>query len=373
MVNILKKLSISNYHGFKDEITFDFSATKDYGYNSELVQNRIVRNALVYGKNGSGKSSLCKGIMDITLHLLDKEKDNSTPPHTYFYIGNEERIATFKYVFQFGKDEVEYHYKKSSPTEMVYEELLLNGKPQLVHNFNDETQNFISLKGATSLKTKGLQKSLSVIKYIYNNTIQPEDSIIEKLMTFVDGMLYFRSLQQANEYIGYKSGSERIEDAIINSKKLNEFKLFLDEMDLHYDLHPGKTVSGEQIIIAKFGNNAVDFQSIMSSGTKMLELFFYWSLEFNKLSFLVIDEFDAYYHYDVSQAILKLIYKYGNMQTVMSTHGITLMNNKITRPDCCYIIDNNTTVKNLCNSTEKTIRQINNLEKMYRDGEFSQD
>ena len=371
MENTLKRLSIANYHGFKNEITLDFSATKDYSYNVDLVQNKVVKNALIYGKNGSGKSSLCKAIMDITLHLLDKEKDSSTPPHTYFYIGNEEKIATFKYVFQFGKDEVEYCYKKSAPTEMVYESLVVNGKTQVIHDFVDESQNFIRLEEAATLQTKGLQKELSVIKYIYTNTIKQENSIIDKLFTFVSGMLYFRSLQQANEYIGYKVGSDKLEDAIIRAQKLSDFNKFLNDMDLHYDLHPAKMVTGEQIIIALIDKKPVDFQSIMSSGTKMLELFYYWSMEFEKLSFLVIDEFDAYYHYDTAQAILKLMYRYGNMQTVMSTHGITLMNNKITRPDCCYIIDSNTTVKNLCNCTEKTIRQINNLEKMYRDGEFT--
>ncbi len=372
MKGILKKVSITNYHGFKDKVTLDFSSTKDYEYNTHLIYDKIVKNALIYGKNGSGKSTLCKGLMDITLHLLDKQKDNSTLPHTYFYVGNDEKIATFEYVFQFGKDEVEYIYKKSSPMNMVYESLYVNGKVQVVHDFIDETNNFIKLEGASTLQTRGLQSSLSVIRYIYNNTIRQEDSIIEKIFNFVSGMLYFRSLQDANEYIGYKLGSERIEDAIIQSQKLGDFRIFLEEMGLVYDLHHARKVSGEQIIIAKFGKNAVDFQSIMSSGTKMLELFYYWSMDFDKLSFLVIDEFDAYYHHETAQAILNLIHKYGNMQSVISTHGITLMNNKITRPDCCYIINNNTEVKNLCNCTSKIIRQINNLEKMYREGDFTE-
>ena len=51
----------------------------------------------------------------------------------------------------------------------------------LVHNFIDEKDNFITIPGAENLRTKGLQKQLSVVKYIYNNTIQDENSVISKI------------------------------------------------------------------------------------------------------------------------------------------------------------------------------------------------
>ena len=39
------------------------------------------------------------------------------------------------------------------------------------NDFVDESKNFIKIPEAKNLRTKGLQKQLSVIKYIYNNTI----------------------------------------------------------------------------------------------------------------------------------------------------------------------------------------------------------
>jgi hypothetical protein len=80
--------------------------------------------------------------------------------------------------------------------------------------------------------------------------------------------------------------------------------------------------------------------------------------------------FDAYYHYQTAQAILKIINKFENMQAIITTHNMMLMNNEITRPDCCFILDNNE-IKALYQMTKKEIRQKNNLQKMYIDGEFS--
>ena len=45
------------------------------------------------------------------------------------------------------------------------------------------------------------------------------------------------------------------------------------------------------------------------------------------------------------------------------------MQNKLTRPDCCYIMTHNR-IASLFNSTDKEIREAHNLEKMYVNGAF---
>ncbi len=366
---MLKKFQVENYKGFKGTLTWDLSQTRDYGFNKGLVENKIVKKALIFGKNGSGKSNLCTAVMDITAHLLDAEKD-MVPQHIYTYVGNERDFASFTYLFQFGKDEVEYTYCKANLTELLFEMVCVNGKKVLVHNFVDERDNFIALGGAENLKTDGLQKQLSVVKYIYNNTIQKEDSIITKIMGFVQGMLFFRSLKEANQYIGYKLGGGLLHDIILENGKLEEFNAFLKHFELSYTLVPLKTMSGFLTIGAKFENgHVVEFESICSSGTKTLLLFYCWMLYFDHLTFLVIDEFDAYYHYETSEKVLEIIHSFENMQSAVSTHSVTLMNTKLTRPDCCFILDHNQ-IKNICNCTKKELRAAHNIEKLYRGGNF---
>lgn len=114
----------------------------------------------------------------------------------------------------------------------------------------------------------------------------------------------------------------------------------------------------------------VPFNCIISSGTKTIWLFYCWMLEFKNLSLLVIDEFDSFYHYLTAQSILKIINSYENLQAIITTHNITLMNNQITRPDCCFLINKNKILP-LSKLSNKEIREKNNLQNMYINNEFS--
>lgn len=369
---MLKKLEITNYKGFSKTMTWDLNIGKfsSKNYNSMLVKNKLPKLSTIYGNNGSGKSSLCTAIVDITNQLLDTEKD-MTPSHLYTYIGNDNLEAEFKYTFQFGKDNVVYHYKKTSPIELTYESLFLNGKEVIHHNFINETENFIKLKGAQNLRTNGLRRQLSVIKYIYNNTIQDDNSIIAKLIKYVSGMLYFRSMQDGNRFIGYKLGGSTLDDIILKNNKLEEFQKFLNGMGLNYQLVKFNLMSNAPIIGIRFSNNkVVSFSNISSSGTKMLMLFYCWLLEFPNLTMLVIDEFDAYYHSDVALAIMKVINSFENLQAVVTTHNVTLLGSEMTRPDCAFIIDEKGTIS-IANRSKKPIRKNNSIEKMYREGDFN--
>lgn len=366
---MLKKFQVENYRGFKDILLWNLSDTRDYGFRKNLVDNKIAKKSVVFGKNGSGKSSLCTAVVDITAHLLDAEKDD-VPQHLYTYVGNEDKFATFTYVFQFGKDEVIYTYCKANLTTLLLEAIAVNGKKMLVHNFIDEKDNFIRIPGAENLRTKGLQKQLSVVKYIYNNTIQDENSIISKIMKFVSGMLYFRSLRDANKYIGYKLGSEKLNEIILNNGRLGDFNAFINDMGLNYTLVPLKPMSGALTIGAKFENdNVVEFESIASSGTRTIMLFYCWFIDFDKLTFLVIDEFDAYYHHELSEKILSIIQSFDNMQSMVTTHNVTLLHTDCTRPDCAYVIENGN-INNLCSLTKRELREAHNIEKLYRANEF---
>ena len=367
---MLTRFEVANYKGFKDKIVWDLNTVRDYSFSKNLVKNRTAKNSTVFGKNASGKTSLCAAIVDLTTHLLDVEKD-LTPPHMYTYIGNDTPIASFRYEFLFGRKKVVYQYLKTNTRELVLESLSVNGKEVLHHDFVDETQNFIKIPGAENLRTKGLRNQLSVIKYIYNNTIVDEDSVINQLLKFVSGMLYFRSLREANQYIGYKLGGEKLDDIILRNGKLEAFNSFLSGMELNYHLVPLKLSSGNLVIGAKFENDKViTLNEIASSGTRTLMLFFCWLLEFNNLTFLIIDEFDAYYHHEISSKILEIINSYDNMQSMVTTHNVTLLNTDQTRPDCAFILDK-TGVRNLVSRTSRELRRNHNIEKLYREGEFN--
>lgn len=368
--NMLTKFEVTNYMGFQNKIVFDLNSHKKYDFNKNFVEKKIVKKSLVYGPNGSGKSSLCSAIMDITYHLVDKEKI-AIPNWAYFNAGMQNQKADFTYTFKFGKNDVVYSYCKLSQSSLAYEKLSVNGQKVLGYNYIDESENINRIPEAQNLNMRGLSQQLSAIKYIGANTNLPADSPIRQLIDFVNGMLLFKSLANGNSYMGYKMGGESLSDIIIRNNKIPDFQLFLEKFGLHYELVPLQNAFGGLDLGVRFPNkNVVSFMGISSSGTKALTLFYCWSLEFDKLSFLIVDEFDAYYQYQTARQILSVINSHSNFQSLITTHNLTLMDNEMTRPDCCFIL-NDGEIRPLSSLTKKEIRKTNNLEKMYRDGQFT--
>lgn len=367
---MLIRFEVENYGGFKDRFVFDLTTNKRYDYNQEMISKRTIMKSLVYGNNGSGKSSLSSAIMDITYHLVDKEK-KIIPDDLYFYAGSNKHTAIFVYEFKFDKLIVKYEYAKSSQSVLCYEKLYYNDELKIEHNYIDASHCTYNLQDLSTLNIKGLPPQISAIKYIYNNTIQDAKSPLYKMIDYVSRMLSFKSMAEGNFYIGYSNGGSSLSSIIIKHNKLEDFKSFLCNQGLGYNITTYNDVNGNPNIGIKFENNKIiPFGSIISSGTKTIWLFYCWMLEFSHISLLVIDEFDAHYHYNTARSILRIINSYSNMQTIITTHNMMLMNNALTRPDCCFLLGNNQ-IRPLCKLTNREIREKNNLQKMYIDGIFS--
>ena len=60
---MIQEIKIKNFRSFKDEVTFSFEASNDkFAEDSQVVQinenTRLLRFAVVYGYNASGKTNL---------------------------------------------------------------------------------------------------------------------------------------------------------------------------------------------------------------------------------------------------------------------------------------------------------------------------
>lgn len=367
---MLKKFEVKNFKGFKEKLVFDLSNARDYAFNTNQVEDGIVKKSLVYGKNGTGKSNLGLALFDITWQLTEKKKLNTIYAYNH---GDSPKGSPvyFKYYFQFGKDEIVYKYEKSAPQILIYEKLYINNEQLVNYNHENQSNNYVKIPGTETLNIELDRNDQSIIRYIYRNAILGSDSILSKMMTFVDNMLWFRCLN-GNEFSGYKKDPEILADMIGTEENLAGFSKFLKENGINYDLgFVNDMLNNTKHIVAKFKNNVYPLNLISSNGTDALLLFYCWSLEFDKISFLYLDEFDAYYHYETAEYVLNTINKANNFQSVVTSHNTSLLNNKLTRPDCCYILSNNS-IKNLCNCTDKEIREAHNLEKMYRNGIFEE-
>lgn len=80
-------------------------------------------------------------------------------------------------------------------------------------------------------------------------------------------------------------------------------------------------------------------------------------------SLLFLDEYDAFYHYELSRNVFKYLRdNYPKTQIIFTTHNINLMTNKITRPDCLFILSLDGRLTSLNNATGRELRQGHNIE-----------
>lgn len=369
---MLSKFSVSNYKSFEKKITLDFkSGNFNFSQDAISKDNHLVKAALIFGKNGTGKSNLGYAIFDIVTHLTDNNT-NKEQKENIINLNSTSKVSSFEYEFILLNKRIIYHYTKDAKQELVIESLWINDESILYINRTKAGQAIINLAGTETLITEVSNISkVSIVNYVKNNAVLDKRNATNKafyeFVNFVNQMLYFRCLRE-NAYIGYQSGSATIPVEIIKKNKLKDFETFLNEAGVACQLVPLKTAT-ETTIAFKFENGVREFFSIASTGTIALSVFYFWLIEMeeNKYPFFIfIDEFDAFYHHTLSTLIVKRL-KSLNKQIVCTTHNSDIMTNDLLRPDCYYILTNNS-LNPITRCTERELREAHNLAKLYKSG-----
>lgn len=377
MKSMLKSFEVENFRGFQNLLKFDFKAGK-YDFNSEMESDGVVKNAIVYGPNGIGKSALGLALFDIILHLTDKLRFEPQRLLPYRNLNRANDLTSFKYVFTFDGDEVIYEYKKIDPLNLAWERLELNGERLLECDYSQPQNPYVKPGLVDNLNTNLSDGQLSLVKYIYKNTPTGTVAVVSKLVGFCENMLWYRSLSQGNEFAGHESVPMLLTEILKKNGRIPDFEKFLSGFGLSYRLG-FEQINNQNVLFAYFeGGQKAPFESIASTGTSALYLFYCWSVSaFCNVSFLFIDEFDAFLHYEAAETVVKLLNRQPHFQTILTTHNTSLLSNEFSRPDCSFIMsrDNgkgeDVRISSLPNLTEREIRKVHNLEKMYRAGAFS--
>lgn len=368
---MLRIFEVENFRGFESPVEINFTAGS-YAFNDAVVRNGIVKNAIIYGKNGIGKSALGIAMFDIVAHLTDNERMLDDYLLPYLNLNGKRDTARFRYVFDFNGEEIEYEYEKYDIGNLVTERLFLSGELLIDYDFRDKGRRYIKPGLVGRLNVNLPDNKLSIVKYIFRNTPTNTVPPIAKLVTFVEKMLWYRSLSDGNTFAGFQSGSNKIDESIYQSGRVKDFEDFLKENGVEYSLSFMER-DARHVLAVEFPNgNVVPFNLVASTGTKALRLFFYWSIaSFSRISFLFIDEFDAFLHYEAAASIVRTLNAAMTFQSVLTSHNTYLMRNDLTRPDCCFIMTKNK-ISPLCQATDRVLREGHNLEKLYINGAFAE-
>ncbi len=65
---MLKRFCVEGYRGFREKLISDLSHPRDYQFNSDASKDGIVKDSLVYRRNGMEKTNLARAILGAPAH-----------------------------------------------------------------------------------------------------------------------------------------------------------------------------------------------------------------------------------------------------------------------------------------------------------------
>lgn len=381
VANMLKKFSLRNYKNFKNNLCINLDDIAGYQFSTDCITDGIISKMLIYGRNATGKTNLGKAIMDICSTIYNKQNRDSN----FLNADSEEDAALFSYTFQFDNHELIYKYSRYTNRELKDEELIINKISIFKCDFTKKEYSFDNLSyiGAETANIDRYLESLYIdeesdenfveklpfLRWLLSNVAILNDSILIKLANYVRRM----SMIKVGDFMGLRS-RVRIDiffESLENEDRLKDLEDFLNAMGIECKLVLKKLPDGQKELYFAH-EKLVPFYQNASSGTlALVDLYRKLIAKAWDASFLYLDEFDAFYHYEMADNVIKFFKRrYPKCQMIMTTHNTNLMTNRLIRPDCLFILSREGTITALCNATQRELREGHNLEKMYISGEF---
>ena len=378
---MLKKFTLKNYKNFKDEISIDFEDTAGYQFSTDCITDETISKMLIYGRNATGKTNLGKAFVDICTAIFGGRPYVDTG--VFLNADSIDQMAIFSYEFRFEDNELVYRYARFSNQELKDEELRINGKVIFCCDFENNKFDFKNLEyinaetasidrylQSIDMGDLGLQEpKLPFLRWLISNVALSNDSVLIKLANYVRRMLMITA---GNAILRMpRRTNDSFYELLEGSNRLKDLEDFLNEMGIECKLVLQKLPDGQRELY--FGHEKlVPFYETASSGTlALVDLYRRLIPKSWAPSFIYLDEFDAFYHYEMAEKVVNFFKRrYPKCQIIMTSHNTNLMTNRLMRPDCLFILSKAGTLTALCNATERELREGHNLEKMFISGEF---
>ena len=375
---MLKKFTVKNYKNFEKEVCLDFEKTAGYQFSTDCITDGLISKMLIYGKNATGKTNLGSAVMDIRAMLSDAIPGAET--EAFLNADSEEDAATFSYIFDFDGQEMVYRYAKFSDYRLKWEKLEINTILIFECNFSERKFVFPHLEAVEAETAnveryvrvleagEGEQLLLPFLRWLISNMALPDDSLLVKLLNYVRSMTMVTT---GNALMRVRFAASTFFKRLEQENSLEELEDFFNAMGINCRLVLKKLPDG-QIELYFSHKKLVPFLENASSGTlALLDIYRKIVVAIEKASFVYLDEFDAFYHYEMAENLVRFFKrKFPGSQIIMTSHNTNLMNNRLMRPDCLLILSGEGTLTALCDATERELREGHNLEKMYVSGEF---
>lgn len=172
--------SIRNFRSIKDKITLSFepdnSTTLESYYLMEPIPGlKLLKLGLIYGANGSGKSTILHGLDFLrNLVLMPALKKNDTLAFNPFLFDHNTPAATSGFELDFVHNKTRYKYEVEFTKEAIISENLYFYSPKkaLVYERKTDTRKQLSsIRFGTKIKIKKSLESVLEANTLWNTTV----------------------------------------------------------------------------------------------------------------------------------------------------------------------------------------------------------
>ncbi len=403
---MLVKISIENFKSFdkKEELSM-ISSSKMQGnkdHRVKIKQTNLLKNAVIYGANASGKSNLVTAFAFIKAVVMEGLPVNSINDFCRNKELNKMRESIFELQFTAGNTFYAYGFsailsQRKITEEWLYELMQDGGAHQLFirsgseapvlgegvtlsssekSRFNvysedfagHDTQLFLTEmnRGKKYINNSKMLFFPKVFRWIMNNIIiinpnigisnkdayytdESLENISKLIQTFDTGITDIKTKQVTIEEMGKIIPAEIVTDSFTNLKRnmqmtnLPDIQMTLRTEDGFFNIRINENSEPEiTTIVLKHGKSVFDFNfSEESDGTKRLFDLIDMLITERPDTVFVVDELERSLHPNLTEHFLKLFMEsHGNARTqlIFTTHENAIMNQSLFRRDEIWFV-----------------------------------
>ena len=417
------EFSVENYLSFKDLATLSMIKTKSFKEHVDthtiVVNNKLdlLKSAIIYGNNASGKSNLLEamGFMKSTIlnsfrDALMENKERKFPLEKFLLNSiTEDKSSFFEMIFI--HNGVKYRYGFEIDTDIIVAEWLYHTTSKEVYLFKRDFQEIKINKSAfkealgkeedvkenvlflSLLATLGKETSSSIVNWFKNlnfiNGIHDRAHkryTIDKLKcdkNFFSWVLHFikyleiSSLSTTEEYVNDidletlrdKEKDEEIINLLTSIHKIQSKQPKRDQLVTYHRKYDENNVLINTV--------AFNFDKQESEGTKkILYLLGPWYDTLKRGKVLLIDELDSRLHSHLTLKLIDFFHKFNEnkAQLICAVHDTSLLNKETYRRDQIWFVEKNqfgaSELISLGDYKSDKVRKKSAFNKNYIDGKY---
>lgn len=374
---MLKKITLDNFRSFKNRVTVELTKTNYNILSYNAADNGVLKCCIFVGANGSGKSTIIRGIK-LLLDLLFSEKILDLG--SFLCVFGERRQYSVEYEFVIENEVIRYSFEADTEKELISEKLYLDDK-MMLDRMGFSAKSYIADPNGADYRSE-VSKDTLFLRTLYFNTKFAFNPVLSAWIDFLKGSAYINMHER--QIIHYGKTDVSIASYLDNGfcETVNRFfddHGFGQSIVINRDTQDGTPFSIgdtdiENMILVKHKgiNLPISFAQESVGNQNLLRILPVFLTVIHNGGMLLIDDFSGAFHNDLESLLVRYFMEKSNhSQLLFVSHSTNLLSNSILRPDQEYSVEfrneEGSSVKRF--SSEKP-RSAQNIEKMYLSGVF---